>query len=55
MSAKWRAHTSTRVSINPSQKACIENRVMSTDTHEQVMRHQVTVAKSVIQAQIIDP
>jgi len=39
MSAKWRAHTGTRVSINPTREACIENCVASTDTYEQAMRH----------------
>jgi len=28
--AKWRARINTRVSINPSPRACIENRVIST-------------------------
>jgi len=41
MSVKWRAQTSTHVSINPSQEPCIKNCVISTDTHEQTMRHQV--------------
>ena len=42
MSAKWHAKTSTRVLINSNRKACIENHVTSTDTHEQAMRHQVS-------------
>ena len=54
MSVKWHAGASTHVSINLNQKACIENCVMSTDTLEQVMRHQVNMEKQVIQAQITD-
>ena len=41
MSAKWRVGTSTHVSINLDRKACIENHVMSTNTHGQAMRQQV--------------
>jgi len=41
MSAKWDAGTSARVSINLSQGACIENRVVSTGILEQIMRYQV--------------
>ena len=48
MSAKWCAHPGIRVSINPNQKASIENRVVSTDTHEQTIRHQVNVVKPII-------
>ena len=36
MNAKWRAYISTCVSRNPSQRACIENRVVSTSVQEQV-------------------
>jgi len=35
VNAKWRATISTHLSINPNKRACIENRVMSTCTHEQ--------------------
>jgi len=38
MNVKWCAGISTRVSINPSQRAYIENRVMSIGIEEQVSR-----------------
>jgi len=41
MRAKGRAKTSKHVSINSSQRACIKNRVVGTDTYEQAMMHQV--------------
>jgi len=52
MSVKWRVGTSTRVSINSNRKTRIENCVMSTDTHEQEMRHQV---KYMWQNQLYEP
>jgi len=36
--AKWSVGTSACVSINLDKRACIENRVVSTDIHEQAMR-----------------
>jgi len=36
--AKWRAGTSTSVSINSSPRACIENRIVSIYIQEQVRR-----------------
>ena len=41
MSAKWHAHTGTRVLINLNQKICIKNHVVSKDTQKQAMKHQI--------------
>ena len=38
---KWRAKISTRVSINPNKRACIENFVVGTGIQEQVRRQEV--------------
>ena len=40
MSAKWRAGRSTCVSINPSPRTCIENRLISIGIQEKGMRQQ---------------
>ena len=38
VNAKWHAGTSTRISINLNQRACIENHVVSVDMQEQKRR-----------------
>ena len=54
MSAKWRAGTDVRVSINLNRKACIENYVVSTGADNKVSS-KVNIVKPVIPAQLTDP